>query len=128
MKNLIIIFIVLLQYGCANDNYYYKNNQKITITPSISISRNSSNIDYYQNNEGIVLGVTDKLIVKLIDDKNLEQILNEFNLILEKTLSKNMYLLKVTNKNLSIDISNRLSEKEYIEYSHPDFIKRRMSR
>jgi len=128
MKNLIIIFIVLLQYGCANDNYYYKNNQKITITPSISISRNSSNIDYYQNNEGIVLGVTDKLIVKLKDDKNLEEILNEFNLILEKTLSKNMYLLKTINKNLTIDVSNRLSEKEYIEYSHPDFIKKRMNR
>ena len=94
MKNLIIIFIVLLQYGCANDNYYYKNNQKITITPSISISRNSSNIDYYQNNEGIVLGVTDKLIVKLIDDKNLEQILNEFNLILEKTPSSQPWKTK----------------------------------
>ena len=128
MKNIIIIFIVIIQYGCANDNYYYKNNQKVTITATNSISRSNTNIDYYQNNQGISLGVTDKLIVKLKDVKDLEQILNKFNLTLEKTLSKNLYLLKTTNKNLTIDISNRLSEKEYIEYSHPDFIKKRMSR
>ena len=128
MKNIIIIFIVLIQYGCANDNYYYKNNQKVTITQSVSMLRSNINIDYYQNNQGIVLGVTDRLIVKLKDNKDLEQTLNEFNLRLEKTLSKNLYLLKTINKNLTIDISNRLSEKEYIEYSHPDFIKKRISR
>lgn len=128
MKNIIIIFVVLIQYGYANDNYYYNNNQKVTITPNNSISRSNTNIDYYQNDKGIVLGVTDKLIVKLKDDKNLEQVLNEFTLKIEKTLSKNLYLLKTTNKNLTIDISNRLSEKEYIEYSHPDFIKKRIAR
>ncbi|MBU1658102.1 hypothetical protein KKG72_03505 [bacterium] len=128
MKRTFLIIMTLIQVGCANDNYYYKNNQKVTITPSNSISRSNSNIDYYQDNQGIVLGVTDKLIVKLKDDKELEQILNEFNLTLEKTLNKNLYLLKTSNKNLTVDISNRLSEKEDIEYSHPDFIKQRMSR
>ncbi len=128
MRNITITFILLIQYGCASDNYSYKNNQKVTITPNISMIRSISDIDYYQNNRGIVLGVTDKLIVKLKDDKKLEDILIEFNLILEKTLSKNLYLFKTTNKNLTIDISNRLSEKEYTEYSHPDFIKKRMSR
>ena len=120
--------MVLIQYGCASDNYYYKNNQKVTITQSVSMLRSNINIDYYQNNQGIVLGVTDRLIVKLKDNKDLEQTLNEFNLRLEKTLSKNLYLLKTINKNLTIDISNRLSEKEYIEYSHPDFIKKRINR
>ncbi len=128
MKNIIIIFIVLIQYGCASDNYYYKNSQKVTITPNASILRSNPNMDYYQNSQGVVLGVTDKLIVKLKDDKLLEQMSDEFGLTLEKRLSKNLYLFKASNKNLTIDISNRLSEKEYIEYSHPDFIKKRMGR
>lgn len=128
MKNIIILFTMLIQYGCASDNYYYNNNQKITITPDNSMLRSNTNTDYYQNNKGIVLGVTDKLIVKLKDDKDLKQILNEFTLTVEKVLSENLYLLKTANKNVTIDISNRLSEKEYIEYAHPDFIKKRMRR
>lgn len=128
MKKTFLFLILILQLGCANDNYYYKNNQKVNLTPQTFISRSASNIDYYQNDKGIVLGVTDKLIVKLKDAKKLEKILSEFNLTLEKTLSKNLYLLKTSNKNLTVDISNRLSEKEDVAYSHPDFIKKIMNR
>jgi len=128
MKSIIILFIVIVQYGCANDNYYYKNNQKIDLIPISRVSRDISKIDYYQNNQGIVLGITDKLILKLKDSTYLNSILDEFNLTLEKILSNDMYLLKTTNKNLTIDISNRLSEKKYVKYAHPDFIKKRIRR
>ncbi len=128
MKNITVIFIILIQCGCANDNYYYKNNQKVTITHDKSISRASSSVDYYQNDKGVVLGVTNRLILKLKDSRSLQQILSEFNLTLEKTLGSNLYLLKTTNKNLTIDISNKLSKLVDVEYSHPDFIKKRMSR
>lgn len=128
MKNIIILFIVLIKYGYANNSYYYKNNQKIDLVPINNTSRNISKIDYYQNNQGVVFGVTDKLILKLKDSKYLDSVLSEFNLTLEKTLSNNMYLLKTTNKNLTIDISNRLSEKKYVKYAHPDFIKKRINR
>ncbi len=127
MKN-IIILIALFQFGCASDNYYYKNNQKVSITPNTSISRSDSSMDYYENEKGIVLGVTDKLIVKLKDTNSLQKYLNKFNLTLEKTLTENLYLLKVENRSLTIDISNRLNEKEDVKYAHPDFIKKRMSR
>lgn len=128
MKYIVILFIVLIQSATASDNYYYKNNQKIILLPVSSISRDNVQIDYYQNENEIVLGVTNKLIVKLKDDKYLTQILNEFHLTLEKNLSYNMYLLKTTDKNLTIDISNRLNEKEYVKYAHPDFIKKRINR
>jgi len=128
MRNIIMFLIVFTQYGYTSDTYYYKNNKKVTITPDISISRSSSNIDYYQNNQGVVLGVTDKLIVKLKDNEKLEQILNEFNLTLIKILSKNIYLLKTTNRTLTIDISNRLNETGYVKYAHPDFIKKMINR
>ena len=87
MKNFIIIFMILVSYGYTNNIYYYKDNQKITIIPIISLSRNNLNIDYYQNDKGIKLGVTNKLIVKLEDAINLEQVLIEFKLILEKKLT-----------------------------------------
>ena len=128
MKKTILILIALFQYGYADDTYYYQNNQKVTITPIVSILRSNSDIDYYQTNNNIVLGVTDKLIVKLENSDSLEQYLNEFNLTLEKTLDQNLYLLKVTNKNSTIDISNQLNEKDDILFSHPDFIKKMLGR
>jgi len=128
MKKIMIFFIVLTHILDANDNYYFKNNQKENLTPYTSISRSTSHIDYYSTDKGITFGVTDKLIVKLKNEKSLEKCLNEFNLTVEKSLSKNLYLLKTTNKKLTIDISNRLSEKNEVEYAHPDFTKKTMSR
>lgn len=128
MKKITSVLILLIQLGCASDNYYYKNNQKVSIKPSTSVLRSDVGIDYYQNDKGILLGVTDKLIVKLKNSNNLKKYLVEFNLIMEKTLGKNLYLLKAQEKSLTIDISNRLSEKEDVVYAHPDFIKQRVRR
>ncbi len=130
MRNIQTITIALMlfvQSGCASDNYY-RNNVKVSITPISSISGSNSNVDYYQNEKGIVLGVSNKLLVKLKDSASLANYLDEFNLTLEKTLGKNLYLLKSSDKNLTIDIANRLNEKDDVEYSHPDFIKKRMRR
>ena len=128
MRNIIIIFIVFVQYGCASDSYYYQNSKKIGLSSVKSISRSNSKIDYYQNERGTVMGVTNHLIVKFKNIKNLNHYLSEFNLAIEKILGKNLYLLKTINKSLTINISNRLSEKADIEYSQPDFIKKRVRR
>jgi hypothetical protein len=120
--------MVFVQFACASDMYYYKNNQRATLTPETSISRSSSIIDYYKTDSGVTVGVTDKIIVKFNSDADIKKYLNEFNLTIEKKLGKNLFLLKAENKRLTIDISNRLSEKDDIEYAHPDFIKKRVSR
>ena len=128
MKIFFVITIAILQFVYAKDNFYYQNNQKIMISSQHSISRDNSKIDYYKNNRGIVLGVSDKLIVKLYDDKNLEKILTLFHLIVKNKLAKNLYLLKASSKDVTIEISNILNEKEYVKYAHPDFIKKSVSR
>lgn len=123
IKTITIILILFVQPGCASDNYY-RNNLKVSIKPIPSLSKSNSRVDYYQNEHGTVLGVSNKLIVKLKDSSSLEYCLDEFNLTLEKTLGKNLYLLKSSDKNLTIDISNRLNEKDDVKYAHPDFIKK----
>ncbi|MCX6077716.1 MAG: hypothetical protein NTW78_12640 [Campylobacterales bacterium] len=122
--------MVLLQYGSADDTYYYKSGQRVTITKVSTTGsyRGSSTIDYYKTDNGVIVGVTDKIIVKLNSDSDIKKYLDEFNATIEKELGKNLYLLKAENKRLTIDISNRLSEKNGVEYAHPDFIKKRVSR
>jgi hypothetical protein len=118
-----LTIIAILEFSCANDNFYYQNNKKIYLTPYQNISRSISNINYYQNDKGVVLGVTDKLIVKLKDVSNIKSLTDKYDLILVKKLSKNLYLMKVGNKNSTIDIANKLNEENSVEYAQPDFIK-----
>lgn len=125
IKTVTIMLILFTQVGCASDSYYYNNSKKIHLELKPSHIRSNQTTDYYQNERGIVLGVTNKLILKLKNSKNLENYLQEYNLIMEKSLGENLYLLKVSNKHLTIETSNRLTEKEDVEYAHPDFIKRK---
>ncbi len=128
MRFFIVIFIVLIQQTYANDNYYYDENKKITLVPLISMKRSISNVDYYKDNNGIVLGVMDTLLVKTIGNYDISNVLNEHNLELVKELSDGLYVLKTSNKNLTIYMSNTLQKNLNIKYAHPNFIKKRLNR
>lgn len=127
MKRLFLL-LFLYQSLMASDNYYYKNNEKVTLIPKQSILRSDALIDYYDTNKGVSFGVTNKIIVKAKSCADIEKYCNDFNLTIEKELGIGLCLLKVSDKSLTIDISNRLSEKDDIEYAHPDFIKKRVRR
>jgi hypothetical protein len=128
MKYLMILTFLFLQYIHAKDNNYYKNNQIIHLTPYNTSLRINSNIDYYKNTEGVILGVTDRLIVKFKNTKHFEEISDEFNITVSKKLDKKLYLFKTINKKATIDIAKLLNEKESIEYAHPDFVKKNRRR
>jgi hypothetical protein len=117
-----------MPYLYANEIFYYKDNQKILLTPINSISRENSTRDYYKDENGRVVGITNRLIIKLDNPKELDTILNDFNLTLLKQLTPDMYLVKTPNKSQTLDISNQLTKKASIQYAYPDFIKKRMSR
>ena len=123
MKIITIFFLLLASFVHASDNYYYQNNKQIKLTPVNSILRSNTNIDYYVNDKKILIGVSDKLIVKFYESSNLQKYLLEFNATVEKVLDVNLYLLKVKDKKSTLDVTNKLSEKEDIEYAHPDFLK-----
>ena len=130
MKKTFLITIVLAQLTMASDNYYYQNSKKTYLTqvtaPSSDLPSNNLDIDYYKNENNITLGVGDKIIVKIKEGVVIENLLTQFNLSFEKKLAKNLYLVKVANKNVAIDIANRLSEHHKVEYAQPDFHKTRI--
>ncbi|MDX9744490.1 MAG: hypothetical protein RBT59_11765 [Arcobacteraceae bacterium] len=132
MKKTFLITIALTQLTFASDNYYYQNSKKIHLTqviaPSNDLLKNNLNLDYYHNENNITLGVGDKIIVKIKEGVIIEELLTPFHLSFEKILSKNLYLVKVANKNVAIDIANRLSEHLEVEYAQPDFHKTRIRR
>jgi len=72
--------------------------------------------------------VADRLIVKLKDDKTIDALLLKYKLTLEKKLGQNLFVLKVSNKSLTIETANRLNEDIDVLYSQPDFIKQTINR
>ena len=124
MKKIILLVILLSSYIYAYDNYYYHNNKQIKITPYLITLSNNMNVTFYANERGVIFGISDKLLVKLKDNATIDVYLQEFNLILEKTLGTKLYLLKTKNKTLTLDISNRLNEKDNVKFAHPDFLKK----
>jgi hypothetical protein len=90
--------------------------------------RSNAEFDYYEDDKKIVLGVSNKLIVKLAQSQNLQDYLVEFNATVVKTLGEGLYLLEVTDKSQALGVANRLSEKEDVLFAHPDFLKRMVPR
>ncbi len=120
----IILFMLMIQVGYSQEYYYYKEQAQV----SLKTYKSTAKVDYYKTQKGILLGVTDKIICKVIDETYLRTYMQEFNLSIEKNLSKNLYLLKVSDKNKTLNVGNSLNQKEGVIYAHPDFIKKRILR
>ncbi len=127
MKKLLLIFMLLIQYIFAQE-YYYGNHQKISLEPYTPDTRSSDKIDYYKNEKGTVVGVTNQIIIKISDESQIGIYAHEFNLSIEKKLSATLYLVKVSDKSKTLDIANDLSRKNGVVYAHPDFVKARVLR
>ena len=120
--------IILIQTVYGQEHYYYKNNTKVFLYEYNSYHRDTGSINYYKNEKGILLGVTDRIIVKCKRDACLDNYISEFNLTAPDRLGNDLYVVKVTHRSLTLDTANKLSQKDDIAYAHPDFIKKQLSR
>jgi hypothetical protein len=119
-----IILIIGFRVIFGNDLYYYKDHKKVILTPYKNIFRNNSDISYYKNERGIILGVADTIIVKVKNGNDIKNLLKKYNLTLIKKLLKNVYIVKVEDKKITIDIANKLYKEKSVEYAYPNFIKK----
>lgn len=134
----IFTLITAICYLHAGDMLYYiQGKKKVYLEPYTpvkqlrSLNGNSEkllqNTDYYKNSKGVLLGVTNRLIVKL-KSNTIDKYLNNYNLTIVKKLGDRLYLLQTPDKNQTIEISNSLSNESDILYAHPDFIKKQIRR
>jgi hypothetical protein len=129
MKSILVILVLLVLSLSANDEFYYQNGKKVSLKfVMMPLSRGVESLRFYKNEHGVLLGISKRLIVKLKDGAVLDSYLKEFDLQKVKTLGKNLYLLETKDRSLSIDVANKLYEKDDVEYAHPDFIKKRKRR
>lgn len=129
VMKLIFIFCIIF-YGSlfSSDKFYYQEDKKIYLYPYNNSLRSSPNIDYYQNEKGLILGVTDKILVKFKSENNIGEYLHEFDLFAHKIINSKTYLVQTKDKNLTLDISNKLNKKDDVLFAQPDFIKKIIKR
>lgn len=120
MKKL-IIFVCCFAF--ANAEFFIHEGKKVDIQKIENQSRSFENVDYYKTKNGVILGVNDEVIVKFKDIDLLGKVLLKYNLKIAKKIQENSFLLKTTNKNLSLNIANELSNESYIQYAYPNFVK-----
>jgi len=128
--------LLFISLSNAQDNYFYHNNEKVLLTPVQQFTRSNvstiqeKTVDYYNTAQGQQVGIYNKILVKFkaSDDLDPYLLLSPYDIKIEKQLGSLLYLLVVPSNNLTIDIANRLSEQNFIEYAHPDFIKQLRTR
>jgi hypothetical protein len=90
--------------------------------------KNGGRLLFHQNAIGNLTGITTQIILKISDESQIGLYAMEFNLSIEKKLTSTLYLVKVADKSLTLEVADKLSRKEGVVYAHPDFIKRREKR
>lgn len=127
VKKSVILFIGF-SYLYGVEQYYWKHNQKIVLTPieqSIKILRaaNSSNIKYYKTPNNQTVGVNDEIIIKLKNTDDLDKVITLYNLSLIEQISLQTYLLK-SNNTKTLEILDQIHSDDLVEYAHPNFIRK----
>jgi len=127
MQKAVMFFLVLVQYGCSSD-FYYKDHKKVILKPVTEAESRSEKVRYYKTMEGIHVGITNKILVKLAKDVSIEPYVKKYHLVRVRQLSASMYLVEVGSLDQTLDIANALDKEKGVMYANPDFIKRRVLR
>ena len=121
----VTLLSMLLLQGCsAKTLYYYDGDEKRILTPESTFKqRSSESVHYYKDENGVLMGVSNRIIMKTSTGSNLETLLKTHNLTMGEKLGSSMYVLITPSADMTLDIANTLTKEDGVVFAHPDFIK-----
>ena len=130
-KILMLILSTFLLFANASENFYYQEGKKIFLTPIQTTqkfqktdSNQTKNINYYKTPKGYTVGISKELIVKLKEEKNIEDLADKYALVVKEQLAQNLYVIEVNSTEETLTISNELTLDNDVLYAQPNFIKK----
>jgi len=114
------LFFSLFGVLFATEYFYYNGDKKVTLT---KMAQSNETINYYTTPSNTIIGVTDEIIIKLKDSTMLESLSIKYNFLVIDTLTENLYLIKVSNKEETLQMANKLYLEDSVQYASPNFIK-----
>ena len=121
----VTLLSMLLLQGCsAKTLYYYDGDEKRILTPESTFKQRSiENVHYYKDENGVLMGVSNRIIMKTSTGSTLETLLKTHNLAMGEKLGSSMYVLITPSADMTLDIANTLTKEDGVVFAHPDFIK-----
>lgn len=126
-----IIFLTVLCFANASDNFYYQNHKKVFLTPIKTHqkfqkidSNQTKKINYYKTDKGHTVGISKELIVKLKEEKNIQDLADKYAVVVKTQLAKGLYVVEVNSREETLTISNKLTLDNDVLYAQPNFIKK----
>lgn len=121
----VALLITLSLQGCsAKTLYYYDGDEKRILTPDTAIQqRTSESTHYFRDENGVLMGVSNRIVIKTATDLTLDTLMATYNLTLGEKLGSNMYVLITPSADMTIDVANSLTKEDGVVFAHPDFIK-----
>jgi uncharacterized protein YbcI len=116
----IFLFFSLFGVLSATEYFYYNGDKKVTL---IKTTQSNETINYYTTPANTIIGVTDEIMIKLKDSTMLESLSIKYNFLVIDTLTENIYLIKVSNKEETLPMANELYLEDSVQYASPNFIK-----
>ena len=124
-----ILFLLFLAAAMLGDDFYYRNNMKVALSPlAQNRALDESGIRYYRDGTGRTLGVDANLLFKIENGADADAILADYNLTLVKNLGYGLYVAKGEGSDQTLAIANRLYQDDRVRFAHPDFHMERESR
>lgn len=114
------LFFSLFGVLSATEYFYYNGDKKVSLT---KMTQSNETINYYTTPSNTIVGVTDEIIIKLKDSNMLEFLSTKYNFLVIDTIMQDTYLIKVSNKEETINIANTLHFEHAVLYASPNFIK-----
>jgi hypothetical protein len=110
------------------DTYYYEYGKKVKLTKLKDQRSDLKDVEYYKYESGRKVGVKKEVLVKCKNMSACKDIFKEHNLTKYRNLTPSIVLITLNKEDDPFEISQKLYEEEDIEYSHPNFVKKRQKR
>ncbi len=137
MRRIFLLIFFIFSLAFSKELFYYSGGKKhpliakfsrAEVRGSIPSSHEKIKATYYRTLNNDLVGIGDRIIVGVKNEKVLDKIVKKYRLKVIDRLKGNMFVLKTPERSLTLDIANEIYEMEGVEFSHPDFIREKRKR
>ncbi|MEA2019875.1 MAG: hypothetical protein U9N59_15695 [Campylobacterota bacterium] len=115
------VFTLLVSFLVSQD-FFYNNGKKVFLNPTQTIHRAVDKENrYFRTQDNHTINITKQIILKLQVDTSIQEILDQYNLVLIKSYKNDIYLVEVSDVIHTLDIANKLYEDKRTIYAQPNF-------
>jgi len=124
----ILLLLILFCDLSFSDVYYYEYGKKVKLTKLKDQRSDLKDVEYYQYESGRKVGVKKEVLAKCKNMSACKDIFKEQNLTNYRNLTASIVLITLKEGDDPFEISQKLYKEDDIEYSHPNFVKKRQKR